>query len=157
VLYPHRADHPQAALAKRQMPEAGGSLVTFDLAGGKEAAFRFCDALGLIDISNNLGDSKSLVTHPATTTHMRVGPEERARLSITDGTIRLSVGLEDVDDLIEDLAQALDTVSPPRPRAKRVAEVAPAAAPATVPEPMTAAKPASQKRRKPAEGDLFTG
>jgi O-succinylhomoserine sulfhydrylase len=88
---------------------------------------------------------------------MRVGPEERARLSITDGTIRLSVGLEDVDDLIEDLAQALDTVSPPRPRAKRVAEVAPAAAPATVPEPMTAAKPASQKRRKPAEGDLFTG
>ena len=107
VLYPHRADHPQAELARRQMPEAGGTVVTFDLAGGKEAAFRFCDALGLIDISNNLGDAKSMVTHPATTTHMRIGAEERARLGITDGTIRLSVGLEDVADLIEDLAGAL--------------------------------------------------
>ena len=85
----------------------GGTLVTFELAD-KDAAFRFCDALRLIDISNNLGDSKSLVTHPATTTHMRIGPEERARLGITDGTIRLSVGLEDVDDLMEDLAEALD-------------------------------------------------
>jgi len=113
VLYPHRADHPQAALARRQMPEAGGSLVTFDLAGGKDAAFRFCDALRLIDISNNLGDSKSLVTHPATTTHMRIGAEERARLGITDGTIRLSVGLEDVRDLIEDLAGALDAAGTP--------------------------------------------
>lgn len=113
VLYPHRADHPQAALARRQMPEAGGSLVTFDLAGGKDAAFRFCDALGLIDISNNLGDSKSLVTHPATTTHMRIGAEERARLGITDGTIRLSVGLEDVRDLIDDLAGALDAAGTP--------------------------------------------
>jgi O-succinylhomoserine sulfhydrylase len=156
VLYPFRADHPQHALAKKQM-SAGGTLVTFDVKGGKDAAFKVMNALRIVDVSNNLGDAKSLATHPATTTHMRVGPEERARLSITDGTIRLSVGLEDVDDLIEDLAQALDTVSPPRPRAKRVAEVAPAAAPATVPEPMTAAKPASQKRRKPAEGDLFTG
>jgi O-succinylhomoserine sulfhydrylase len=68
------------------------------------------DALGLIDISNNLGDTKSMVTHPATTTHMRIGPEERARLNINDGTVRLSVGLEDTDDLIEDLAQALDAV-----------------------------------------------
>ncbi|HYI85083.1 MAG TPA: PLP-dependent transferase, partial [Acetobacteraceae bacterium] len=85
----------------------GGTLVTFELAD-KDAAFRFCDALRLIDISNNLGDSKSLVTHPATTTHMRIGPEERARLGITDGTIRLSVGLEDVNDLMEDLAEALD-------------------------------------------------
>jgi O-succinylhomoserine sulfhydrylase len=117
VLYPHRADHPQHALAKRQMPEAGGSLVTFDLAGGKEAAFRFCDALGLIDISNNLGDSKSLVTHPATTTHMRIGAEERAKLGITDGTIRLSVGLEDVRDLIEDLSGALDAAGVPTRRA----------------------------------------
>jgi O-succinylhomoserine sulfhydrylase len=107
VLYPHRADHPQAALARRQMPEAGGTLVTFDIAGGKEAAFRFCNALRLIDISNNLGDSKSLVTHPATTTHMRIGAEERARLGIDDGTIRLSVGLEDVADLAEDLTEAL--------------------------------------------------
>ena len=74
----------------------------------KDAAFRFCNALRVIDISNNLGDSKSLVTHPATTTHMRIGAEERARLGITDGTIRLSVGLEDVADLIEDLAEALD-------------------------------------------------
>jgi O-succinylhomoserine sulfhydrylase len=111
VLYPHRADHPQAALARRQMPEAGGTVVTFDLAGGpgeaKDAAFRFCDALRLIDISNNLGDSKSMVTHPATTTHMRIGAEERAKLGITDGVIRLSVGLEDVADLKDDLRQAL--------------------------------------------------
>jgi O-succinylhomoserine sulfhydrylase len=83
-------------------------VVTFEVAGGKPAAFRFCNALQLIDVSNNLGDSKSLVTHPATTTHMRIGAEERARLGITDGTIRLSVGLEDMADLIEDLAVALD-------------------------------------------------
>ncbi len=116
VLYPHRADHPQAALARAQMPAAGGTVVTFDLAGGKEAAFRFCDALRLIDISNNLGDSKSLVTHPATTTHMRIGAEERARLGIADGTIRLSVGLEDVEDLREDLAEALSAAGAPGAR-----------------------------------------
>jgi O-succinylhomoserine sulfhydrylase len=110
VLYPFRADHPQQKLAMAQM-SAGGTLVTFDLKGGKEACFRFMDALGLIDISNNLGDSKSLATHPATTTHMRVGAEERARLGIADGTVRLSVGLEDVADIIEDLSQALDAVS----------------------------------------------
>jgi len=110
VLYPFRADHPQQKLAMAQM-SAGGSLVTFDLKGGKEASFRFMDALGLIDISNNLGDSKSLATHPATTTHMRVGAEERARLGITGGTVRLSVGLEDVADIIEDLSQALDTAN----------------------------------------------
>ena len=111
VLYPFRADHPQHALARRLMTD-GGTLVTFELAGGpeggKSAAFRFCDALRLIDVSNNLGDAKSMVTHPATTTHMRIGPEERARLGITDGTVRLSVGLEDVADLVEDLAAALD-------------------------------------------------
>ena len=115
VLYPFRADHPQQALARRQMT-GGGTLVTFELKpgpgdaraeGAKAAAFRFCNALRLIDISNNLGDSKSMVTHPATTTHMRIGAEERARLGITDGTIRLSVGLEDVADLIEDLDEAL--------------------------------------------------
>ena len=111
VLYPFRPDHPQCALAKAQMA-AGGTLVTFDIHGGKEATFRFLDALRLIDVSNNLGDSKSLVTHPATTTHMRVGAEERARLGITDGTVRLSVGLEDVADLIADLSEALDTLSP---------------------------------------------
>ncbi len=105
--YPMRADHPQQALAKRLMSD-GGTLCTFDLKGGKEAAFKFCNALQLIDISNNLGDSKSMVTHPATTTHLRIGAEERAKLGISDGTIRLSVGLEDVADIIDDLAQALD-------------------------------------------------
>jgi O-succinylhomoserine sulfhydrylase len=104
--YPTLPSHPQRDLAMRQM-SAGGTLVTFDL-GSKEAAFRFLNSLGLIAISNNLGDSKSLITHPATTTHMRVGAEERARLGIGDGTLRLSVGLEDPADLIEDLAQALD-------------------------------------------------
>lgn len=107
ALYPFRADHPQQALARRQM-SGGGTLVTFELRGGKDAAFRFCNALKVIDVSNNLGDAKSMVTHPATTTHMRIGAEERAKLGITDGTIRLSVGLEDVADLIDDLAEALD-------------------------------------------------
>jgi len=112
VLYPFRPDHPQQKLAMAQM-SAGGTLVTFDLKGGKEACFRFMDTLRLIDISNNLGDAKSLATHPATTTHMRVGAEERARLGITDGTVRLSVGLEDVADIIEDLAEALDAATIP--------------------------------------------
>ena len=111
VWYPGRADHPQHELARRQM-SAGGTLVAFDLREGKPAAFGFMDALRLIDISNNLGDSKSLVTHPATTTHMRVGEEERARLGIGAGTVRLSVGLEDVADIIEDLAEALAAVAP---------------------------------------------
>jgi len=106
VWYPSRADHPQHALAMRQM-SAGGTLVSFELARGKAAAFRFMNALRLIAISNNLGDSKSMVTHPATTTHMRIGAEERARLAITDGVVRLSVGLEDVADLEADLAAGL--------------------------------------------------
>jgi len=109
VFYPFRADHPQHALAVQQM-SGGGTLVTFDVHGGKAACFRFMNALRIVDISNNLGDSKSLATHPATTTHMRIGPDERAKLGITDGTVRLSVGLEDVADLIEDLAEALDAV-----------------------------------------------
>jgi O-succinylhomoserine sulfhydrylase len=88
----------------------GGTLVTFELDGGKRAAFRFMNAMKIISISNNLGDTKSLATHPATTTHMRIGPEERAKLGITDGVIRLSVGLEDVQDLIDDLSQALAAV-----------------------------------------------
>ncbi len=103
VLYPARHDHPQHALAMAQMT-GGGTLVTFELNGGKVAAFRFMNALRLIAISNNLGDSKSLVTHPATTTHMRIGQEERDRLGIGDGVIRLSVGLEDSADLCADLA-----------------------------------------------------
>ena len=106
VLYPARTDHPQHALAQAQM-SSGGTLVTFELAGGKDAAFCFMDALGLIAISNNLGDSKSMVTHPATTTHMRIGGVERQRLGISDGTIRLSVGLEDVEDLRDDLSRGL--------------------------------------------------
>jgi O-succinylhomoserine sulfhydrylase len=106
VWYPTRADHPQRALAVAQM-SSGGTVVTFEVRGGKDAAFSVMNALRLVRVSNNLGDSKSLVTHPATTTHMRIGAEERARLGITDGVVRLSVGLEDVRDLKEDLAAAL--------------------------------------------------
>lgn len=109
TLYPFRADHPQHALARAQM-EGGGGVVTFDLAGGKEAAYRFANALKLIDISNNLGDTKSLITHPATTTHQRLSPAARADLGITEGMMRLSVGLEDPADLCEDIAQALKAV-----------------------------------------------
>ncbi|WP_145135020.1 O-succinylhomoserine sulfhydrylase [Roseomonas gilardii] len=107
--YPTLESHPQRELAMRQM-SAGGTMVTFDLAGGREAAFAFMNALGVVDISNNLGDSKSLITHPATTTHMRIGAEERAKLGIGDGTVRLSIGLEDQQDLIEDLATALGAI-----------------------------------------------
>jgi len=107
VWFPSRPDHPQHALAMSQM-SAGGTLVAFELAGGKPAAFRAMNAFRLIAVSNNLGDSKSLVTHPATTTHMRIGADERARLGITDGVVRLSVGLEDVADLTDDLTQSLD-------------------------------------------------
>ena len=110
VWYPMRADHPQRALAAAQM-KGGGTVVSFEVAGGKEGAFRAMNAFRLIALSNNLGDSKSLATHPATTTHMRIGAEERARLGISDGVIRLSVGLEDVEDLKEDLARALEAVS----------------------------------------------
>jgi O-succinylhomoserine sulfhydrylase len=110
VLYPGRPDHPQHDLARRQM-SGGGTLVSFEVAGGKGACFRFMDALRLIDISNNLGDAKSLVTHPATTTHMRIGAEERARLAISDSLVRLSVGLEDAADLTDDLGQALAAAS----------------------------------------------
>jgi len=106
LLYPGRADFPQRSLAQRQM-SSGGSLVTFELKGDKARAFRFLNALELIDISNNLGDSKSLVTHPATTTHQRLSPADRAHLGITDGMVRLSVGLEDAADIIDDLDQAL--------------------------------------------------
>ncbi len=113
VWYPGRADHPQHDLAMRQM-SAGGTLVTFELPGGKAGAFRFLNALRLIAISNNLGDSRSLITHPATTTHMRIGAEERAKLGIGDGVVRLSVGLEDVSDLRADLGQALAVMAQPQ-------------------------------------------
>jgi O-succinylhomoserine sulfhydrylase len=106
VRYPFRTDHPQHKLARAQM-SGGGGVVTFEIEGGKPAAFRFADALTLIDISNNLGDTKSLITHPETTTHHRLSPEARADLGITPGLMRLSVGLEDADDICEDLEQAL--------------------------------------------------
>jgi O-succinylhomoserine sulfhydrylase len=109
VRYPHLPSHPQYDLAKRQM-SAGGTVVTFELAASadpKAAAFGLLDGLRVIDISNNLGDAKSMVTHPSTTTHRRLTPQARAAAGITDGTVRLSVGLEDVDDLIEDLDAAL--------------------------------------------------
>jgi O-succinylhomoserine sulfhydrylase len=106
VYYPGRADHPQAALAKRQMA-GGGPMVAFDIKGGKRTAFRFMNALSIFKISNNLGDAKSLVTHPATTTHQRLSPEARVELGIFDQSVRLSIGLEDPDDLMADLDQAL--------------------------------------------------
>ena len=98
MIYPGLPDHPQAALARRQM-ETGGTMLSLELAGGKAAAFRFLDALRIVLISNNLGDAKSLVTHPATTTHQRLTAEQRAALGIGDGLVRLSVGLEDPADL----------------------------------------------------------
>ena len=110
VWYPMRADHKQQDLAKKQMT-AGGTVVTFEVAGGKNGAFQVMNAFQLIAVSNNLGDSKSLVTHPATTTHMRIGEQERARLGITDGVIRVSIGLEDTDDIKDDLRQALASLT----------------------------------------------
>src|SRR3954463_7033022 len=107
LIYPGRADHPQAALAKKQM-RAGSTLVGFEIRGGKPAAFRALNALKLARISNNLGDAKSLVTHPATTTHQRLTLEARAELGISEGLIRFSAGLEHRDDLIEDLQRALE-------------------------------------------------
>ncbi|ACI51019.1 O-succinylhomoserine sulfhydrylase [Gluconacetobacter diazotrophicus PA1 5] len=106
VFYPGRPDHPQYALAQAQMSGAS-TLVAFEVAGGKARAFAFMNALRLIAISNNLGDARSMVTHPATTTHMKIGAEERARLGITDGVIRFSVGLEDSADLKDDLDRGL--------------------------------------------------
>jgi O-succinylhomoserine sulfhydrylase len=109
LVYPGRPDHPQAEIIARQMA-AGSTLVALDVEGGKAGAFRFLNALRVILISNNLGDAKSLVTHPATTTHQRFKPEERAEMGISDGLVRLSVGLEHPDDLVSDLKQALDQV-----------------------------------------------
>ena len=106
VLYPFRPDHPQHNLARAQM-EGGGGVVAFEVEGGKKAAFKLANALGLIDISNNLGDSKSLITHPTTTTHQKLSEEARLALGVTPGLLRLSVGLEDADDLCADLEQAL--------------------------------------------------
>ena len=106
VFYPGRADHPQHDLAKKQMAN-GGPMVSFEVKGGKAAAFALLNALDVFKISNNLGDAKSLATHPATTTHQRLTEEARAQLGIFDNTIRLSIGLEDADDLEADLDHAL--------------------------------------------------
>ncbi|MGI9424622.1 MAG: O-succinylhomoserine sulfhydrylase [Hyphomicrobiaceae bacterium] len=106
VLYCGRPDHPQAELAQRQM-SGGGQVVSFELEGGKDRAFAFLNALRLIKISNNLGDAKSLITHPATTTHQRLKPDERAELGISEGLVRLSVGLEAKDDLIAEIEGAI--------------------------------------------------
>lgn len=106
VRYPGHPSHPQHAIAKAQMT-GGGPLVAFDLKGNKERAFTFLNALEIVRISNNLGDAKSLITHPATTTHQRLDSEARAELGISDTTLRLSVGLEDVADLLADIDQAL--------------------------------------------------
>jgi O-succinylhomoserine sulfhydrylase len=105
--YPMLDNFPQVALARQQM-KSGGSMVSLDLKGGKDSAFRFLNALQLVLISNNLGDSKSMTTHPATTTHQRLTPEQKAAQGITPGLLRLSVGLEDVADLLADVKQALD-------------------------------------------------
>jgi O-succinylhomoserine sulfhydrylase len=106
VVHPFLPSHPQHELARRQML-GGGTVVTFEVAGGKAAAFAFLNALQIVDISNNLGDAKSLITHPATTTHRRLTPEARAAVGITDGIVRISLGLEDVRDLVADLDRAL--------------------------------------------------
>ena len=111
VIYPGRADHPQAEIIKRQM-SGGSTLVAFEVRGGKAAAFAFANALSIIKISNNLGDAKSIITHPATTTHQRLTPHARLKMGIGEGLLRLSVGLEDGDDLIEDIAGALAMAFP---------------------------------------------
>ncbi|HBF32037.1 O-succinylhomoserine sulfhydrylase [Rhizobium sp.] len=109
VIYPGRADHPQADIVAKQM-KGGSTLLAIELKGGKQAAFSLQNALNVIKISNNLGDAKSLITHPATTTHKNLTDEARAELGISPGTLRLSCGIEDADDLIEDLDQALKSV-----------------------------------------------
>ncbi len=106
VIYPHHGNHPQIELCRRQM-KAGGTVVTFELEGGRQRSFDVLRRLGIVDISNNLGDTKSLITHPASTTHRNLGEEGRAEVGITEGMLRLSVGLEDVDDLTGDLEQAI--------------------------------------------------
>jgi O-succinylhomoserine sulfhydrylase len=109
LMYPGRPDHPQADIIKKQM-KAGSTICSFEVKGGKEGAFRFLNGLQLTGITNNLGDAKSLITHPTTTTHQRLTPEQRAELGIGDGLVRFSAGLEHPDDVLEDLLTALDAV-----------------------------------------------
>ena len=108
VRYPGLASHPDREVIKKQM-KAGGTTIGIEFAGSQKDAFRLMDSLRVIDISNNLGDSKSLITHPASTTHRRLSPEVQAEMGITPSVLRLSVGLEHVDDLIKDLTQALNS------------------------------------------------
>ena len=107
VIHPHLDSHPQAAVARAQVP-TGGTILSVDIAGGKAAAFRFLDALRIVTISNNLGDAKSIATHPATTTHQRLPDDVKAMLGITPGLVRLSCGLEDAEDLLADVTGALE-------------------------------------------------
>ena len=116
LYYPGHASHPQHDLATRQM-SSGGTMIALEVQGGKTGAFDFSRALEVVKISNNLGDAKSLITHPATTTHQRLSEEDRALLGIGDGLLRLSIGLEDPDDLVEDLLQALERATAPKIRA----------------------------------------
>src|SRR5262249_59035052 len=115
MIYPGRPDHPQAEVVRKQM-RAGSTLVAFEVDGGQAGAFRFLNALKLVRMTNNLGDAKSLVTHPATTTHQRLTPEARAGLGISDGMVRLSAGLEHPDDIAADLTSALEKAEQVRPR-----------------------------------------
>jgi O-succinylhomoserine sulfhydrylase len=110
VIYPGRKDHPQADIIAKQMT-GGSTLVAFELKGGKEAAFKLQNALEVVTISNNLGDTRSIITHPATTTHKNLTDEARAELGISPGTVRFSAGIEDVNDLLEDFAKALAQVN----------------------------------------------
>lgn len=110
LIYPSLKSHPQYEIAKKQMSN-GGPMIAFEVKGGKKAAFKFMNALKIIDISNNLGNAKSLITHPATTTHASIGAESRAEIGISDSLLRLSVGIENVDDLIGDILGALEVLS----------------------------------------------
>lgn len=110
MIYPGHESHPQAEIAKKQM-SGGSTMICFEIEGGKSSAFKFINELETIKISNNLGDAKSLITHPATTTHKNLSDDDRAEVGITDGTLRLSVGLEHHDDLLEDIQMALDCIS----------------------------------------------
>ncbi len=109
LIYPFAPDHPQLELAKRQMTK-GGTVITLIIKGGKDGAFRFINGLDIVTISNNLGDAKSIITHPATTTHQRLTADNRAALGISDGLVRISIGLEDAQDLLDDMTQALESV-----------------------------------------------
>ena len=107
VRYPGRSDHPHHNIHAAQMPEGGGSMLAFSIKGGRDASYAMLNKLGLVDVSNNLGDAKSLITHPATTTHRTLTDEERAAIGLDDSWLRLSVGLEDAEDIAEDIEQAL--------------------------------------------------